>query len=241
MHDALGLELNAVRAGYRDTVVLESVTLRVSTGERLAIIGRNGAGKTTLLSTIIGRARLLSGNIRLNGREIGTLAPHQRVVAGLGYVPQEREIFPSLTVRENLLVARRPGRWTLDTVCELFPKLSERLSHRGNHLSGGEQQMLAIGRALIGNPSVLLLDEPTEGLAPVIVDLLMKTIVRISTQGEMTLVLVEQNSKFALAFAARAVVMSGGGIVYDDATEPLKRDHELLNQYVGVAATRGLI
>jgi branched-chain amino acid transport system ATP-binding protein len=238
---AHALELVAVRAGYRDTAVLDAVTLRVAQGDRLAIIGRNGAGKTTLLATLVGRARLFSGTIRLHGNEIGSLPSHRRALAGLGYVPQEREIFPSLTVRENLLVAQRPGRWTLEAVCSLFPRLSERLSHRGSHLSGGEQQMLAIGRALIGNPSVLLLDEPTEGLAPTVVDLLMETIGRISDEGGITIVLVEQNARLALDFAQRAIVMSGGAVVYDAASEPLRRDHALLNRFVGVAAAQGTL
>ena len=236
---APALELTGVRAGYGDTVILESVTLSVAPGERLAVIGRNGAGKTTLLSAVVGQARLRAGKIRLHGTEIGVLPSHRRVAAGLGYVPQGRAIFPSLTVRENLLVARRPGRWTLDAVCELFPQLSARFAHRGTHLSGGEQQMLAIGRALIGNPSVLLLDEPTEGLAPVIVKLLMPVIRKFSEQDDMSLVLVEQNAHLAVDFAKRTVVMSSGAIVYDGASTALIKDRALLTRYVGVAPTRG--
>ncbi|OGA65178.1 MAG: ABC transporter ATP-binding protein [Betaproteobacteria bacterium RIFCSPLOWO2_12_FULL_67_28] len=236
---APALELTGVRAGYADTVILESVTLSVAPGERLAVIGRNGAGKTTLLSAVVGQARLRAGKIRLHGAEIGLLPSHRRIAAGLGYVPQGRAIFPSLTVRENLLVARRPGRWTLDAVCALFPQLSARFAHRGTHLSGGEQQMLAIGRALIGNPSVLLLDEPTEGLAPVIVKLLMPVIRKFSEQDDMSLVLVEQNAHLAVDFAKRTVVMSSGAIVYDGASTALVEDRALLAQYVGVAPARG--
>jgi branched-chain amino acid transport system ATP-binding protein len=230
------IELIDVCAGYGETVVLESVKLNVCRGECVAVIGRNGVGKTTLLSTIVGRARLISGRVQMDGTDISRFPSHRRALAGLGLVPQEREIFPSLSIRENLQVAARPGKWTFKSVCALFPRLAERLSHRGNQLSGGEQQMLAVGRALIGNPSIILLDEPTEGLAPVIVDLLMRTIRKIAEQEEVTLVLVEQNAKLALAVSTRAVVMSGGSIVYDGASAPLLADQQLLNQYVGVAA-----
>jgi branched-chain amino acid transport system ATP-binding protein len=231
------LELTGVRAGYGDTVILESVGLSVAPGERLAVIGRNGVGKTTLLSAVAGRARLRAGTIRLHGADIGMLPPHRRAAAGLGYVPQGREIFPSLTVRENLLVARRRGKWTLDAVCALFPQLAERLTHRGTHLSGGEQQMLAIGRALIANPSVLLLDEPTEGLAPLVVKLLMPMIRKLAENGDMALVLVEQNARLALNFAKRTLVMSGGAIAYDGPSGALVEDRALLTQYVGVVPT----
>jgi branched-chain amino acid transport system ATP-binding protein len=234
---APALELSGVRAGYGDTVILDAVTLSVAAGEHLAVIGRNGAGKTTLLSAMVGRAELRAGSIRLRGADIGALPSHRRAAAGLGYVPQEREIFPSLTVRENLLVARRPGRWTLDAVCALFPQLAARFAHRGSHLSGGEQQMLAIGRALVGNPAVLLLDEPTEGLAPLVVKALMSMIRKLSEQDDMALVLVEQNARLALAFAKRTVVMSGGAIVYDGPSAALMEDRALLGQYVGVSAT----
>ena len=164
------LDLDNVRAGYGETVVLEDIRLALAPSETVSIIGRNGVGKTTLLATIMGHTTLHSGRISLHGKDISSLATYRRVTAGLGYVPQEREIFPSLTLRENLEVAARPGTWTMETVYELFPRLAERAENRGNQLSGGEQQMLAIGRALIGNPSVLLMDEPSEGLAPVIVE-----------------------------------------------------------------------
>jgi len=168
------LELDAVSAGYGETVVLEDIGLRLDEGETISLIGRNGVGKTTLLATVMGHNTLHGGDVRLHGKTIARLAPHRRNWAGLGYVPQEREIFPSLTLRENLEVAARPraqaGGWTLDKVFALFPRLAERQDNRGNQLSGGEQQMLAIARALIGNPSVVLMDEPSEGLAPVIVE-----------------------------------------------------------------------
>ena len=164
------LELDKVFAGYGETVVLENIRLVLDTGETLSIIGRNGVGKSTLLATIMGHTTRHGGAVQLHGKDVSQLATYKRVIAGLGYVPQEREIFPSLTLRENLEVATRPGRWTAAAVFELFPRLAERADNRGNQLSGGEQQMLAIGRALIGNPTVLLMDEPSEGLAPVIVE-----------------------------------------------------------------------
>ena len=170
------LELDNVRAGYGETVVLEDMRLALGASETVSIIGRNGVGKTTLLATIMGHTTLHGGRVSLHGKDISRLATYRRVTAGLGYVPQEREIFPSLTVRENLEVAARAGPWSIATVFELFPRLSERAENRGNQLSGGEQQMLAIGRALIGNPTVLLMDEPSEGLAPVIVEELARAV-----------------------------------------------------------------
>ncbi len=161
------LELDKVFAGYGETVVLEDIRLALDSGETLSIIGRNGVGKSTLLATIMGHTSLHGGRVLLHGNDISKLATYRRVTAGLSYVPQEREIFPSLSLRENLDVAARPGVWTMEKVFELFPRLAERADNRGNQLSGGEQQMLAIGRALIGNPTVLLMDEPSEGLAPV--------------------------------------------------------------------------
>jgi branched-chain amino acid transport system ATP-binding protein len=233
---APAIELAGVSAGYGETIVLESLSLTIAAGERVGIIGRNGVGKTTLLATLVGRARLDRGAIRLFGADIAGLPGHRRAAAGLGYVPQEREIFPSLTVRENLLIARRPGRWTFDSVCALFPRLTERLEHRGNQLSGGEQQMLAIGRALMGNPSVLLMDEPTEGLAPIIVEHLMTAIEALSAAEGMTLVLVEQNARLALDFAPRAIVIEGGRVAYDGSSAALSADEARLSRLVGVGA-----
>src|SRR5580704_14471491 len=174
------LDLDNVFAGYGETVVLENLRLALGAGETLSIIGRNGVGKSTLLATIMGHTTLHGGAIRLHGRDISKLATYRRVTSGLGLVPQEREIFPSLSLRENLEVAARPGAWTVETVFQLFPRLGERADNRGNQLSGGEQQMLAIGRALIGNPTVLLMDEPSEGLAPVIVEELARAVRRLS-------------------------------------------------------------
>jgi branched-chain amino acid transport system ATP-binding protein len=228
------LVLDNVRAGYGETVVLEDIRFTLAPGETVSIIGRNGVGKSTLLATIMGHTTLHGGTLSLHGKDISRLATYRRVTAGLGYVPQEREIFPSLTLRENLEVAERPGTWTFKTVCDLFPRLAERADNRGNQLSGGEQQMLAIGRALIGNPSVLLMDEPSEGLAPVIVEELARAIKRLTKAGNLSMIVVEQNSRLALDIADRAVVMDRGHIVYDGASETLRNDPAKLEQFIGV-------
>jgi branched-chain amino acid transport system ATP-binding protein len=228
------LQLDKVFAGYGETVVLEDIQFSLGVGEAVSIIGRNGVGKTTLLSTIMGHTTLHGGRITLRGKDISSAATYRRVTAGLGLVPQEREIFPSLSVRENMDVAARPGPWTFETVCGLFPRLAERLDNRGNQLSGGEQQMLAIGRALIGNPSVLLMDEPSEGLAPVIVEELARAVKKLTQAGEMALILVEQNSRLALDIAPRAVVMDRGHIVFDGPSAALQNDPAKLEQLIGV-------
>jgi len=228
------LELDKVRAGYGETVVLEDIRLALGDSETVSIIGRNGVGKTTLLATIMGHTTLHGGHVSMHGKDVSLLATYRRVVAGLGYVPQEREIFPSLTLRENLEVAARPGPWTVATVFELFPRLAERAENRGNQLSGGEQQMLAIGRALVGNPTVLLMDEPSEGLAPVIVEELVRAVKRLTQAGGLTTVLVEQNSRLALDIAPRAVVMDRGRIVYDGPSETLRNNPVKLEQLIGV-------
>ena len=232
------LELDAVSAGYGETVVLEDIGLRLDEGETISLIGRNGVGKTTLLATVMGHNTLHGGDVRLHGKTIARLAPHRRNWAGLGYVPQEREIFPSLTLRENLEVAARPraqaGGWTLDKVFALFPRLAERQDNRGNQLSGGEQQMLAIARALIGNPSVVLMDEPSEGLAPVIVEELARVVKRLAASEGLTMILVEQNTRLALDISPRTAVLDRGRIVYDGPSETLKRDPDKLHRLIGV-------
>jgi len=228
------LELAKVRAGYGETVVLENIHLALGASETVSIIGRNGVGKTTLLATIMGHTTLHGGRISLHGKDISGLATYRRVTEGLGYVPQEREIFPSLTLRENLEVAARPGPWTMATVFELFPRLAERADNRGNQLSGGEQQMLAIGRALISNPTVLLMDEPSEGLAPVIVEELARAVKRLTQASGLATILVEQNSRLALDIAPRAVVMDRGRMVYDGPSETLRSDPAKLEQLIGV-------
>ncbi len=209
-----GLVLSGVSAGYGETIVLERVALDLPPGGTLAVLGRNGVGKTTLLATIMGHTRLRAGSIRFAGCEIMGLRPFQRARLGIGFVPQEREIFPSLTVAENLVVAGRPGRWSLDRVFDFFPSLAERRRHRGNQLSGGEQQMLAIGRALMGNPSLLLMDEPLEGLAPIIVDALLAGLERLKQEDDLALLLVEQHAHLALELAQQAIVLDRGAVVY---------------------------
>ncbi|HWM80665.1 MAG TPA: ABC transporter ATP-binding protein [Pseudolabrys sp.] len=229
------IELQGVSAGYGDTVVLENLSLAIAGGETVSVIGRNGVGKTTLLATILGHTTLHGGKVLLHNADISRLATYRRVHAGIGYVPQEREIFPSLSVLENLTVALRPGPWTVEAVFNLFPRLQERIDNRGNQLSGGEQQMLAIARALVGNPSVLLMDEPSEGLAPVIVEELARAVKRLAEAEGLAMVLVEQNTRLALDISPRTLVMDRGQIVYDGASEALRRDPDKLNRLIGVA------
>ncbi len=226
MPDALALR--GVSAGYGETVVLEGIELALAANESLSVIGRNGVGKSTLLATVMGHTTLHAGEIALDGRRIDAAPVHRRALAGLGFVPQEREIFPSLSVRENLELGARPGHWTLARVFELFPNLKDRLGHAGNHLSGGEQQMLAIARALMTNPRLLLMDEPTEGLAPLIVEALTEVLLRLRGAGRLSIILVEQNSRVALTFSERTVVMDKGRIVYDGASARLRDDPDYL-------------
>ncbi len=233
MADALAMK--GVSAGYGDTVVLEGIDLAVAPGESISVIGRNGVGKTTLLATAMGHTTLHGGEVMLKGQSLNRMPIYRRAAAGIGFVPQEREIFPSLTVRENLEVGARQGEWSHERVFELFPNLKERLGNRGNQLSGGEQQMLSIARALMTNPSVLLMDEPTEGLAPVIVEAMSRVLGRLRDEGGLSIVLVEQNSRIALEFSPRCVVMDKGRIVYDGPSQPLRDDAEKLAEYVGVS------
>ena len=228
------LALRGVTAGYGETHVLEGIDLALARGESLSVIGRNGVGKSTLLETIMGHTTLHAGEIRLRGKRIDAVAAHLRALGGLGYVPQEREIFPSLSVRENLELCARPGAWTFARVFELFPNLKERLANAGTQLSGGEQQMLAIARALMTNPSILLMDEPTEGLAPVIVQALAEVLHRLRGAGDLSIVLVEQNSRVALGFSARTVVMDRGRIVFDGESDRLRKDPEFLASLIAV-------
>ena len=226
MADALALK--GITAGYGETHVLEGIDLALAQGESLAIIGRNGVGKSTLLETLMGNTTLHGGQVLLGGRDVTALPPHMRARSGFGYVPQEREIFPSLSVQENLEICARPGAWNAARVFELFPNLRARLANGGAQLSGGEQQMLAIARALMTNPTVLRMDEPTEGLAPVIVQALTQVLARLRSEGGLSIVLVEQNSRVALDFAARTVVMDRGKLVYDGPSERLRKDPEYL-------------
>ena len=221
-------------AGYGETVVLDGISFDVAAGDTLAILGRNGVGKTTLLITLMGLTTHHQGTIRLGGREIEKIATHKRVHAGLGYVPQEREIFPSLTTEENLEVSLISGGWTLDDVYELFPILRARRSNGGNQLSGGEQQMLAVGRALVGAPQVLLLDEPMEGLAPIVIEDLFNALARIRDESGLTILLVEQRVDLALSFTNNALILDRGRIVYEGTSSELMKDEETQHRLLGV-------
>jgi branched-chain amino acid transport system ATP-binding protein len=212
--------------------VLEDVAFALPERGALAVLGRNGVGKTTLLATVMGLTTFHAGAIEYNGAPIAGLPTHVRNRMGLGYVPQAREIFPSLSVEENLTVAARPGRWTLERVYELFPRLAERRTHRGNQISGGEQQMLAIGRALMGNPTLLLMDEPLEGLAPIIVEALLKAMQRLIREEALTVVLVEQSAKLALEVTDTALVLSRGRIVHRGPSAELLADPDRLTSLV---------
>ena len=226
------LSLSKVRAGYGETVVLEDVDVEVPERGSLAVLGRNGVGKTTLLATIMGHTTFHSGDVRFAGQPISALAVYERANLGIGYVPQERLIFPSLTVEENLDVARRPGRWTAQRVYELFPRLRERRAAMGNQLSGGEQQMLAIGRALMGNPTLLLMDEPLEGLAPIIVESLLKALKKLIAEDSLAVVLVEQHAKLALEVTQDAMVLNRGRVSYSGPSRELLADPQRLTGLV---------
>jgi branched-chain amino acid transport system ATP-binding protein len=240
MSAAGGIVLDRIRAGYGETVVLDGISLALPERGTLALLGRNGVGKTTLLTTIMGHTTLHGGGISLGGQEVSRLAPHRRSRLGLGWVPQEREIFRSLTVEENLAVAERPGRWTMERIYDLFPSLAARRRHHGNELSGGEQQMLAIGRALMGNPSVLLMDEPLEGLAPVIVDGVLKAIERLRREDELAMLLVEQHARLALGATERVIVLDRGKIVHEGDSAELLRAPDRLAALMGVERRSGM-
>ncbi len=235
-HDKPLLQLDSVCAGYGPTLILDNISITIPRGEAVSVLGRNGVGKTTLLSTIMGHTTLHRGTITMHGEDISREPPYRRSWRGLGLVPQTRRIFPSLTVAENLEVARRPGRWTSEAVYQLFPSLGERRGSMGNHLSGGEQQMLAVGRALIGNPSLILMDEPFEGLAPVIVDELSQVFGRLRAAGEPAIVLVEQHTRLALELTSRTVVLDRGRVVYDGDSQSLIQAPSRLDSLIGVAA-----
>ncbi|MGX1096189.1 ABC transporter ATP-binding protein [Amorphus sp. MBR-141] len=228
------LRLDGVTAGYGEGIVLDDVSMSVRPGESLAVLGRNGVGKSTLLETIMGNTRLRGGSLYLDGVDITRLPPHARVRAGLGWVPQEREVFPSLTVEEHMTVIATPGPWTLKRVYELFPRLQERRRNYGNQLSGGEQQMLAIARALMTNPRLLLLDEPMEGLAPIVVEELSERVVALSKDEGLTCVVVEQHPIVALALSHDAVILERGQIVHTALSRDLAEDHDTLDRLLGV-------
>jgi branched-chain amino acid transport system ATP-binding protein len=222
-------------AGYGDIAILEGVSFSLRQGEAVALLGRNGVGKSTLISTLMGLTDVRSGTVHYRGEDIGKWPSHVRARRGLGLVSQEREIFPSLSVEENLVVATRAGAWTLERIYELFPRLHERRRNMGNQLSGGEQQMLAIGRALIGNPAVLLLDEPFEGLAPIIVDGLVDAFRRLHQEGELGIILVEQHATLALELTERATVLDRGRVSWSGDSRELLAHPEQLSALIGLA------
>jgi branched-chain amino acid transport system ATP-binding protein len=229
------LRLEGVSAGYGEAVVLHDVSLSLGEGQTLALLGRNGTGKTTLMDTLAGATRQHKGTVTLGGVALHQMASHERAAAGVGWVPQERNIFKSLTVHENLAAVARPGKWTPDQVYAMFPRLAERKANLGTQLSGGEQQMLALGRALVLNPKLLLLDEPTEGLAPIIVEELLRAIVRITRDEGMSAIIVEQHPQMILAIADSAVVLDRGTVVHSGGAQELLQQPALLNRLLGVA------
>jgi branched-chain amino acid transport system ATP-binding protein len=229
------LRLNQVSAGYGEAVVIAGIDLRLSAGEGLAVLGRNGTGKTTLLNTIIGVTRQRGGRLQLAGRELSGLRPERRAHLGIGWVPQERNIFKSLSVEENLTAVARPGPWDVGRVYGLFPRLKERRSNLGNQLSGGEQQMLALGRALVLNPVLLLLDEPTEGLAPIIIEELLGALKRIVRDEGLSAIIVEQHAQKILGMTDQAVILDRGTIVHAAASRALIDDPSPLELHLGVA------
>lgn len=229
------LALDKVTAGYGESIVLEDVSFTMNEGDSLALLGRNGVGKTSLLVTLMGLTRLHKGSIRWGGADIARVPTYQRSRSGLGWVPQERHMFPSLTVEEHLTVVARPGPWNLAKIYEIFPRLHERRANMGNQLSGGEQQMLAIARALMINPRILLLDEPMEGLAPIIVQELVRVIRRLVAEEGMSVIVVEQHARLALSLTSRAIVLDRGRIVHDSDSASLLADGEKLDRLVAVA------
>jgi branched-chain amino acid transport system ATP-binding protein len=229
------LRLDGVTSGYGDSVVVEDASLAIEEGEPVALLGRNGVGKSTLLTTVMGLTRLHRGAVRWRGADVSRWASHARAREGMGWVPQERFMWKSLTVLEHLTCVARPGPWTVDKVHALFPRLAERAAHHGGQLSGGEQQMLAIGRALVTNPRLLLLDEPMEGLAPIVVQELTGVLRGLAATGTMAIVLVEQHAELALALTRRAVVMERGRVVHDGPSEALLADRARLDRWLAVA------
>jgi branched-chain amino acid transport system ATP-binding protein len=231
---ATGLVLTEVSAGYNETVVLHRISFTVAPRSTVALLGRNGVGKTTLLATVMGYTQVHGGSIEFRGKNLRRLPIYRRPELGLALVPQEREIFRSLTVEENLEVGQRPGRWVLARIYDLFPGLAARRRNRGDQLSGGEQQMLAIGRALMGNPTYLLLDEPLEGLAPVIVDQVLASLEKLKAEENLSMVLVEQHAHLALQFSQTAIVLDRGAIVYSGLSRELAGAPDLMSDLLGI-------
>jgi branched-chain amino acid transport system ATP-binding protein len=233
------LSVERLRAGYGEAIVIPELTVSLQKGRALALLGRNGTGKTTLINSIVGVTRRFAGRLMLDGVDITRMRPDQRARAGIGWVPQERNIFRSLTVEENMTAVAQPGPWTLQRVYQMFPRLAERRGNFGNQLSGGEQQMLAIGRALILNPKVLLLDEPTEGLAPIIVDELLNALRQIARDDGLSIIVVEQHARRILQLADEAIILERGSIVHTAPSATLKTDHATLDRFLGVTDRRG--
>ncbi|MEJ5991805.1 ABC transporter ATP-binding protein [Ramlibacter sp. PS3R-8] len=229
------LKVEKLSAGYGEAVVLTDISLTLDEGKTLALLGRNGTGKTTLINTLAGATRQHGGSMSLAGVALHRLPSHERAAAGIGWVPQERNIFKSLTVHENLTAVARPGRWTPQRVYEMFPRLAERKGNLGTQLSGGEQQMLAVGRALVVNPKLLLLDEPLEGLAPIIVTELLRAIARITRDEGLSAIIVEQHPQAILAISDTAIVLDHGTVVHSDTAAALRSAPELLDRLLGVA------
>ena len=229
------LKVENLSAGYGEAVVLHGVSLSLSQGQTLALLGRNGTGKTTFMNTLAGATRQHGGSITLDGVALHQLPLHLRANAGIGWVPQERNIFKSLTVDENLTAVARPGKWTPKQVYEMFPRLAERKGNLGTQLSGGEQQMLAVGRALVLNPKLLLLDEPLEGLAPIIVQELLRSIRRITREEGLSAIIVEQHPQAILAISDVAAVLDRGTVVHAGTAQELRDQPELLDKLLGVA------
>ena len=233
------LRLERVSAGYGPAQVLHEISLDIPEHGSLAVLGRNGVGKTTLLLTMMGYTQMRAGRVGWRGRDISRLPPHRRAAAGIGWVAQERDIFPSLSVEENLTVAARPGEWTLESVYAMFPRLKERRRNMGNQLSGGEQQMLAIARALTTNPALMLLDEPFEGLAPVIVEELIRAMKLMLADRRIAIVLVEQHTDVALELTQAAIVLERGQVAHRAPSEELARDTATLERLVGLRVAAG--
>ena len=231
------LKVEGLRSGYGEAVVVQGVSLTLEEGQSLALLGRNGTGKTTLLNTLVGVTRRHAGRITLAGTDLTSLPAHQRAAAGIGWVPQERNIFKSLTVHENLTAVARPGPWTVARAYEMFPRLAERKANMGNQLSGGEQQMLAVARALVLNPKLLLLDEPLEGLAPIIVEELLRSIARVVRDEGMSAIIVEQNPRMILPITHTAVVLDRGTVVHAGESATLLADRAQLDRWLAVAKT----
>ena len=230
------LVIEGLSAGYGRAEVLSKVSLRVGEGEAMAVLGRNGVGKTTLIDSIVGVTRRFAGSIALAGRDLSSLAPELRAGLGVGWVPQERNIFRSLSVEENITAVARPGPWSLERVFAMFPRLKDRRRQPGSALSGGEQQMLAIGRALATNPRLLLLDEPTEGLAPIIVEELLRALRGLFRREGMAGIVVEQHAQKILPITDRALILERGCVAYEGSSTGLLSDPILLKRYLGVVA-----